>query len=80
MLKDEADWKSWPSQILPSGWLVTIASSPALITPLPANMFPNKIALKVLNNVTRNPRFCSFASSLIISLIPFLNKQDSLET
>ena len=46
-----------------------IAPSSALITPLPAN---------VLNNTGGNPRFCSFVSFLIVSLIPFISNPHSL--
>ena len=51
--------------------------SPALIFPLPANIFPNKPAPNVPNNILRNIPFSSFASFLIISLTPFINKPDS---
>ena len=33
--------------------------SPALITPLPANIFPNRLVPNVPNNILRNPPFCS---------------------
>ena len=61
--------KPWPAQII---------SSPALITPLPVNRFPNKVAPKVPINILRNPPFCSFASFLIVSLTYFINKHYSL--
>ena len=59
-------------------WPALIISSPALITPLPVNRFPNKVAPKVPINILRNPPFCSFASFLIISLTYFINKHYSL--
>ena len=62
-------WKFWPALFTPSS---------ALITPLPDNEFPNILAANVPNNVGRNPPFCSFASFLILSLIPFINYPDSL--
>ena len=34
--------------------------SRVLITPLPANIFPNQLAPNVPNNITRNPLFCFF--------------------
>ena len=52
--------------------------SPTLIVPLPVDRFPNKLVPNVHNNILRNPPFCSFASFLIISLTPFINKADSL--
>ena len=36
--------------------------SPALFIPLPANIFPNKLAPNVPNNLLKHPSFCSFAS------------------
>ena len=42
--------------------------SPALITPLAASIFPNRLAPNVPNSILRNPPFCSFASFLIVSL------------
>ena len=45
--------------------------------PLPENRFPNKLAPKVSNNISRSPLFYSFASFLIVSLTPFKNKTDS---
>ena len=47
--------------------------SPALIVPLHVNRFPNKLAPKVPNNIPINPPFCYLASSLIVSLTPFIN-------
>ena len=54
-------------------------SSPALITPLPVNRGPNKLAPNVPNNFPRNPIFCYFATVLIILLTSFINKPDSLK-
>ena len=51
--------------------------SPALITPLPASIFPNKIAPNVSNNILRNPPFSSFVSSFVVSLTPFNNNTES---
>ena len=61
-------WKFSPAQIVPS---------PFLITPLPANAFPYILAPNVPNNIRssiigRIPP-CSFASFLVVSLIPFIN-------
>ena len=39
--------------------------------------FPNKLAPKLPNKIPRNLPFCSFASFLIVSLTPFINKPDS---
>ena len=41
------------------------------------NRFPNKLASKVPNKIPENPPFCLFASYLIVSLTPFINKPDS---
>ena len=57
---------SWPALIVPSQ--VAIVPSPALITPLPVNRFPNKLASNIPNNIPRIPPFCSFASFWIVSL------------
>ena len=54
-----------------------ITPSAALITPLPANIFINKLAPNVSHNIPRNPHFYSFSSFLIVSLTPFINKPDS---
>ena len=51
--------------------------SPALITPLSANIFPNKLVSNVPNNILRNPPFCPFASFLIVSVTPSNNNQES---
>ena len=56
--------KFWPALI--------ITPSPVLITPFPANAFPNMLAANIPNNTGRNPPFCSFASFLTVSLIPFI--------
>ena len=48
----------------------------ALIVPLLVNIFLNKLESKVPNNIPRNPRFCSLASFVIVSLTPFINKPD----
>ena len=54
-----------------------IVHLPALIVFLPVNKLPNKLAPKVPNNILRNHLFCSFASFLIILLMPFINNPDS---
>ena len=41
--------------------------------PLPVNKFPNKLAPKVPNNISRNSPFCSFTLFLIVSLTPTVN-------
>ena len=51
--------------------------SPSLIVPVPVNRFHNKLSRKEPNNILRNPLFCTFASFLIFSLTPFINKSDS---
>ena len=51
--------------------------SPALITPFPANIFPNILVPNVPYSILRNPPFCSFASSFIISLTSFNNNPES---
>ena len=50
--------------------------SPALITPLSANIFPKRLAPNVPNSIPRNPPFCSFASFLIVSLTPSNNNPE----
>ena len=52
--------------------------SPALITPRSDNSFPNILATNVSNNIGRYATCCSFASFLIVSLIPFINKLNYL--
>ena len=68
MLKDEAALKFWPDLIVPS---------PAIIVPLPVNKFPNKTALKFLNNTRRNPTFCSFGPFLIVLVMALISKPDT---
>ena len=51
-----------------------IVSSAALIVPLPAYRFHNKLAPNVPNNILGNLPFCSFASFSIVSLTLFINK------
>ena len=58
--------------------LALIVPLPALITPLPVNTFPTKVAPNVPKNILRNLPFCYFASFLIVSLMPFINKSNSL--
>ena len=48
-----------------------------VVTTLPANTFPNNLALDVLHKMPRNSPFCYFISFLIVSLKPFINKPDS---
>ena len=51
--------------------------SPALIMPFLVNAFRNILAANVTNIIGRIPPFCSFASFLIVSLIPYINNSDS---
>ena len=51
--------------------------SPALVTPLPANKFPNNIAPNVPSNILRNPTFCYFVPFSFVSVAPFVNNPDS---
>ena len=48
-----------------------------VVTTIPANTFPNNLALDVLHKMPRNPPFCYFVSFLIVLLKPFINKPDS---
>ena len=50
-----------------------LESWPALITPLPVNIFPNKPAPNVPNNIPRNSPFCYYASFCT----PFNSKPES---
>ena len=50
--------------------------SPALIAPLSADIFSNKVAANVPNNILKNPPFCSFASFLSLKLTPIINTLD----
>ena len=45
--------KSWPAHLS----LFSTVPSAAVITPLPVNRFPNKLAPNVPNNILRNPFF-----------------------
>ena len=54
-----------------------IVPSPALITTLITNRFPNKLVPNVPKNTPRNPLFYSFASLYFILLTPFINTPDS---
>ena len=66
---------------------VLVVLLPAVITPypgifdlltlLPVNRFPNKLAPNVPNNILRNKPFCSIASFLIVSLTLFIRNPDS---
>ena len=60
--------KSWPALIVPSS---------APIALLLVNRFSNKLTPYVLNNILRNPPFCTYSSFIIVSLTPFINKPDS---
>ena len=53
-------------------------SSPANITFLPANAFPNILAANVPDNIEGNATFCFSALFMIVSLIPFINNPDCL--
>ena len=50
-----------------------LTPSPALFTPLPASIFPNKLA----PYVPRNPPFCSFVSFPSVWVMPFFNRPES---
>ena len=50
---------------------------PPLIIPLPANIFPNKLAVNVAANKPKNPLFYSYTSFSAVSLTPFIKKTDS---
>ena len=43
---------------------------------LPVNIVSSKLALEVSNSIPRNPPFCCYASFLIVSQTPFINKPD----
>ena len=58
-------------------WPTLTVPSPAIMTPLPANIFPNRFVPNVPNSILRNPHFCSFVSFLTISLIPPNNNPES---
>ena len=58
-------------------WPVLIVISSALIVPLPADRFPNKLAPKVPNNILKNPPFYSFASFLTVFLMPCIDEPES---
>ena len=51
--------------------------SPAPFIPVPANIFPTKLAPNVPYNILRNPPFCSFALFSFVSLTPYNNKPES---
>ena len=50
---------------------------PALYIPLTIKRSPNKLAPNVLNNVLRNPPFCSFNSFRTVLVNPSINKPES---
>ena len=47
------------------------------MTPLPSNIFPSKVALRVAANIPENLPFCCYTSFSIVSLTPFISKPDS---
>ena len=51
--------------------IALILPSRDLITPLPVNALHTILAANVPNKIGRNPRFCSFTSSLIVSTSSF---------
>ena len=51
-----------------------MVSLPPRITPLPANIFPYKLAPNVGGSIPRNPHVCSFNLFSTGSLTPFINK------
>ena len=56
---------------MPRPWLVTIA-------PLVANIFPNKPATTVPNNISGSASLYPFVSFLIVPVTPFINQSKSL--
>ena len=58
-------------------WPTLAVPSPALITPLPANIFPNRLAPNVPHSILRKPLLCSLPSFIIVSLTPFNNIPES---
>ena len=72
-------WNIFNSKIITLCYILTgsITHSPAFITSFPVNAFPNILVGNVLNNIGRNPPFCSLESFLIVSIIPFINDSDS---
>ena len=52
--------------------------APALVTLLPAQIFPNKLPPTVPNNRPRNPVFCYFAPFLIVLSTAFINKPEPI--
>ena len=63
-----------PALIIPAPVLITPFPGILAFTSLPVNRFHDKLALNVPNYMPRNPRFCSFASFLIVLLTPFIIK------
>ena len=62
-------YNSYYALIVPCPWHVNGTPSPVPATPLPVNIFPNKLASKISNNMWRNPPLSSFASfASIVSL------------
>ena len=62
----------WSQKFLdPQPALIVLSS--ALITPLPASIFPDKLAPSVPSNILRKPTFCSLTSIFTVSVIPFNN-------
>ena len=53
-----------------------IVPSAALIIPLPAQIFPNKLKPSVAANVPKSPLF-SFTSLSTVSVTPFINQPES---
>ena len=51
-----------------------LVPSPALITPLPANIFVNELAPGVPSNILRKSIFCSLTSFFTVSVIRSNNK------
>ena len=57
--------------------LIMCHLQPVAITPLPDNVFPNKLAPNVHNVIPRNPLLCYFATFSIASIATFINKSES---
>ena len=63
----------YPALIIPS----PVEPYTALTIAFRANIFANKLATNVPNNLLRNPLFCFFVSFLIVSLTPSNNNTES---
>ena len=55
-------------------WTALFVPSPALITPLPANISPNKPEANVAASIPKNPPFYSYTSFTTVLVTNFINK------